>query len=377
MDVRRIAGVAGHRPSGETAAAHTREDKMQHSFRTGARACLFAAALSVAPAAGAARADAVADFYKDKTITVLCPFGAAGGYGMVVRSLAEYMPRYLPGKPRAVPQFMPGGGGLKQANYTYNVAPKDGAVIALMYDNMPTAQTVQPERGVKFDARLFGVLGSISHGEVGVFGVFKSTGIVSMADAKAKQAALGSTGTSSAQYIVPNVANKLIGTNFRLVPGYKSTGELFLALERGELTGLFSNYATFVQMRPGWISEKKMNFLAQLADRRSADFPNVPLLQELVSDPVEKGVFELLSKSRIPGKITIAPPGVPEARLAALRAAFAKTMADPGFKAEMAKINQAVDPRPWQEALQIITDTVETSQDVVDRVRALTARKKK
>ena len=76
-----------------------------------------------------ASADAVSDFYKGNTITIITATGAGSAYGLHGRLLADAIRKNIPGNPKIVMQFMPGGGGAKQANYLYNVAPKNGAVI--------------------------------------------------------------------------------------------------------------------------------------------------------------------------------------------------------------------------------------------------------
>ena len=90
----------------------------------------LAASLIIALAAAPARAaDAVADFFKGKTVQVLIGFGPGGGYDLYARTLARYMGKHIPGNPTLVPQNMPGAGGVKAMNYLYNVARKDGTVI--------------------------------------------------------------------------------------------------------------------------------------------------------------------------------------------------------------------------------------------------------
>ena len=69
------------------------------SNRIAARTACVAAATLCLVWSGAAVAESAADFYKGKTITVLSPFGASGGYGRTVTLLAEYFPRHLAGKP--------------------------------------------------------------------------------------------------------------------------------------------------------------------------------------------------------------------------------------------------------------------------------------
>src|SRR5258707_13812745 len=101
----------------------------QPPFRGRKSVPALAAALLVAAVAPVHAADAVADFYKGKTVQVLVGFGPGGGYDLYARTLARFMGKHIPGNPTMVPQNMPGAGGVKVMNYLYNVAPKNGTVI--------------------------------------------------------------------------------------------------------------------------------------------------------------------------------------------------------------------------------------------------------
>ena len=70
-------------------------------------------------------------FFAGKTINVLSPFDGAGSYPQIALALAQTLPKYIPGRPSAVGQFMPGAGGMKMANYLYKLAPKDGTAIGV------------------------------------------------------------------------------------------------------------------------------------------------------------------------------------------------------------------------------------------------------
>jgi len=80
---------------------------------------------------GAVHADAVADFYKGKTLRILIGYGAGGGYDTTTRMFAKHLSRHIPGNPTIVPQNMPGAGSMKVANFLYNAAPKDGTSIGV------------------------------------------------------------------------------------------------------------------------------------------------------------------------------------------------------------------------------------------------------
>ena len=74
--------------------------------------------------------DAVSEFYKGRQITVIVGSTAGGGYDIYARLLARHMPTHIPGHPAMVVSNMAGAGSNAAAAYVYNVAPKDGTVIA-------------------------------------------------------------------------------------------------------------------------------------------------------------------------------------------------------------------------------------------------------
>ena len=82
--------------------------------------------------ASPARADAVSDFYKGKTVTFIVGYGTGGGYDVFARLLARYLGKYIPGNPSVVPQNMPGAGSYVAASHIYGAAPKDGTVFAII-----------------------------------------------------------------------------------------------------------------------------------------------------------------------------------------------------------------------------------------------------
>ena len=330
----------------------------------------IAVLLILLPNISAQAADTVASFYAGKTLRVISPFEVSGVYGQVAKLLADYLPKYLPGHPTGVPQFMVGAGGLQGTNYMANGAPRDGTVISVLYDSMPATQVTDPTE-VRFDARLFNVLGSINKGDFGLAVVMKTSGVTNIEDAKTHALYFGATGTGSAQYYVPDAMNKLLGTKFKLIPGYPSVAEQFLAMDKGEAQGIFTNYSVLLGARPEWFSNGTLNFLAQLGDQRSYLFPDVPLLQDLAKNPSDKEVFSFLAQSRVPGKIFFAPPGVPADRLDALRQAFAAALKDPELRNLILKLQLEYDPRDWQTAQNVITRTVETPPEILTRVKQL------
>src|SRR5262249_7926216 len=124
-------------------------------------------ALSVAFVSSGARADAVADFYRGKTINVDIGVNVGGGYDFEARLLARFMRAHIPGNPTLVPQNMIGAGGIKMANFLYAIAPQDGTAIGMFPNTLIAVQAVGTD-GAQYDANRFSWIGSMTTGPLPV-----------------------------------------------------------------------------------------------------------------------------------------------------------------------------------------------------------------
>ena len=84
--------------------------------------------------------EAIAAFYKGKSVNVLIGVGVGGEYDLHARLVARYIGRHIPGNPNIVPQNMLGAGGVKMVAYLLQVAPKDGTNIGMIANNFPAMQ---------------------------------------------------------------------------------------------------------------------------------------------------------------------------------------------------------------------------------------------
>jgi tripartite-type tricarboxylate transporter receptor subunit TctC len=108
------------------------------------RAALFAA-VGLLSAEQAIAADAIADFYKGKTVTISVGYTPGGGYDVYTRAVARHIGKHIPGNPNIVVQNMPGAGSRLAANWLYNVAPKDGAAWAVIGENSALDQALKED----------------------------------------------------------------------------------------------------------------------------------------------------------------------------------------------------------------------------------------
>jgi hypothetical protein len=141
--------------------------------------------------------------------------------------------------------------------------------------------------------------------------VFKSAGVKSIEDVKNKQLLMGSTGKGSQTYILPTLANALLGTKFKVIAGYRGMDGIYLALDRGEVQGFQAVYSSPKPLRPHWFEQNKLVILAANALTPIADQPNVPLLKDMVTDPMDKKILELIGGNGTWGVAGLRLPGFP------------------------------------------------------------------
>jgi hypothetical protein len=214
-----------------------------------ARPIIALAALVCLPT-GPARADAVADFYKDKTITLVSAGEAGGAHGTYAQLLVQHFRRHVPGNPNIVIQHMAGAGGNLAPNYLHNVAPKDGTVIGHPLQDLIFNARIGIA-AVKYDARNVHYLGGADVTRTTV-SIWRASGIHTLEDAKQREVLMGASGRSGQTYIVPVTLNALLGTKFKPVVGYGGINLINLAMERGEIHGQAASWPTITATKREW-----------------------------------------------------------------------------------------------------------------------------
>jgi tripartite-type tricarboxylate transporter receptor subunit TctC len=319
----------------------------------------------------AASADPLADFYAGKTLQMLVGYGPGGGYDIYGRLVAEFLPKYLPGHPAIVTENMPGAGSFAAAKYIAQVAPRDGTVLASLAQTFPLDSAVGGSG--KTNAAEFGYVGRVTT-NIDVGAALASTGIKSIADVRARRYTVGASGRGSTTDIYPEALNAYGGTKFKIVLGYKGTNEILLAMDRGEVDAVGAyGLPGMLVTRPGWIDKGEAALLYQAALKRSPLLPNVPTLPELAVSDEGRAILRTIASTAEIGRSIIVGPGVPQERLAALRAAFAQMVKDPVFVAACSKRHLMFDPASGEDMDAIVKETFALPKPTLAKIGALLA----
>jgi tripartite-type tricarboxylate transporter receptor subunit TctC len=330
----------------------------------------FAVALGAALLLWATGASAQNDFYRGKTVTLVISSSAGGGYDVMGRTIARYLPKHIPGNPRVIVTNMPGAGGIGATNYLYRSAPKDGTFIGAIQNNLPFEPLLGTREAV-YDPTKFNWLGSPSI-EVGLVVVWKTAPVNTIQDLQRREITVGSSGANSTPSFYARLINETLKTKMKIVVGYPGQNEAYLAMERGEVDGFPSLfYNTLNATRPNWRTERNVKVILQYGLEKEPALPNVPSALDLVTNPEDRQLLQAGLAQVTMGRPYLMPPGVPQDRVAIMRKALEDTFKDAAFVADANRLALGVDPRTGAQVQQMLEEAYKMPPNIVARLRTL------
>jgi len=294
------------------------------------------AALALLGATGALGASDAAEFFRGKRLTYIVPTKPGGGYDTYARLIARHLPKHLPVKAVEV-RNVPGASHLIGMQQLFVAAP-DGLTLGTFNSGLIYAQINRVE-GMDRDLRELSWIGKAAS-DVRVFVVGTHTGIGSIAQLRqgGRTLHLATSGKSSASNYETGMVIRLLGLDATPVHGFVGT-EAELAVMRGDIDGLLGYYSALREF-----TEQGNGRILFRIGEGPAELAAVPELGSLLSAPEAQRFVALVAAQASLGRLTVAPPGVPPARLAVLREAYLRTLADPELLREAAAMRLPIQP---------------------------------
>ena len=314
-----------------------------------------------------ATAQSVEDFYRGKTTTIIVYSDAGSSYDTYARVLARHMPAQIPGRPGMIVKNMVGAGGLTATRYLYNNAPRDGTTLGTISRGIP----FEPLLGntvVEFDPLKFIWLGSMSK-ETTMYVSWQTARVKTAQDLMTTELLLAGTGAGADSEVISHALNGILGAKIKLISGYKGASNAALALERGEIEGIYWTWNGINTTHPSWITEKKLNLLFQTRSTPHPELPDVPLVTVLAKTDEQRQALALLFARDVLGRPFLVPPEVPADRVKALRSAFDASVRDPALLVDADKGKMEIELVTADEVEALIRAAYATPQAVVDRVK--------
>jgi len=322
---------------------------------------------------GSASAASVADFYKNKKMTIIIGSTVGGGYNQYGRLLGRHIGRYIPGNPTFIPKNMPGAGGRRALAYVAKVAPRDGTVLGILVRSTFFDKLMYPKKAIDVDPTTLTWIGSANK-EVGTCIAWHESGFKTLEDTQKRVSIMGSSGPASSGTIFPKVLNEVAGTKMRIILGYPGSTQVHLAMERNEVTGRCGmGWDSLMARYRSWYFDKKVYIFLQIGLNKHPKLPDVPLLIDLARNDKEKQMLVLFSAPNDMGRPYFGPPKIPADRLKALQVAFLDTMKDKKFLREASKLNVAISPMSGPDVAALVKKIWDTPKDVVAMAQAVLA----
>jgi len=307
------------------------------------------------------------EFYRGKTINLIIPNAPGGSFDLYARLAASHLGRFIPGHPAIVAQNMPGAAGMQAANYLTSLAPKDGTVLSVLVPNITLAQ-ILGVASIAYDTRRFNWIGRIIATTATLF-TWHTSGTKTLSDLKTRETLVASTGPLSQAEINSTMLNGVVGTRFKLIRGYRGSGEAALAVERGEADGTLMPWEFLKSAHADWLRDSKISIVAIYVRRPIAERPDVRSVYDLAETSEQANVLRLFLGADEMGHPIAMPPDVPRDRVEAVRNALMMMVRDPEFLADAAKRKLDLLPGSHEELERTVAEAFAASPAEIEIAR--------
>jgi tripartite-type tricarboxylate transporter receptor subunit TctC len=325
---------------------------MKHLTRRNLNAALLAttvisASAFIAPLA----AQAQADVYPNKPITLIVPWTPAGPSDAVLRAFAESASRIL-GVP-VICENKPGAGGALGAAAMVGARP-DGYMLTqlpLGIYRQPHMQKTNydPVKDITHIACLTGYTFCIAASLDAPFKTLKE--MVAYAKANPGKLEYGHTGTGTTPHLAIEDFSQKAGIELNPIP-YKGAAEIMQSILGGHLR-MASSTTEIIPL----VKEGRLRLLATLGSKRTKAFPDVATVKENGWDTISESPFGIGG-----------PKGMDPAIVRVLNDAFKKTLDDPKVIETLDKFYQPVIYMNSEDYTKYAVRTFEAEKATVERL---------
>ena len=277
-------------------------------------------------------------YYQGKTVRMLVGSGPGGGYDVFSRMIAPYLARVL--GTTVVVENQPGAGGLTALNRLY-AAPPDGYLLSLSNGTGAAFAQITGQKGVRFDLAKFSYLATVG-APPALWMVAPESPIKTVEQALATQLKWrwAASGSTSGLATGAAFACEALKIQCQIVAGYTGSNQAALAVTRGEMDAI-----NLPESSANHFQRTKQNSaIATMGRTKSRFFPDQPTIFQAVKlDADAEWLFDFYDNVSNLGRVMVAAPNMPPARLGYLQAIVKETLADPQLIAEGEKAERIIE----------------------------------
>ncbi|MBT3792698.1 MAG: hypothetical protein HOF95_06700 [Rhodospirillales bacterium] len=338
-------------------------------------ALLSGAALALSLNSGVVNA---APIYKGKDVELTIGANPGGGYDSYARVTARFIAKNIPGEPTIIPRNRPGAGSRKALNWFFTAAPRNGTVFGAFFPSSLIDPLMRPKRS-KYDITKLNFLGSVNKTARQCV-ARKDSKVHTFTDLLKHELLVGATarGGSTRDYAI--VLNKLFGTKFKVISGYKGSKGIVLSIERGETQGLCGYaWSSLKKAKPTWAKGEFIDVVVQLTMEPHAAMTKLgaPMIWDFVKTDRQRKILEFMIKQQEFGRPYAMPPGTPMANVKIFRKAIMKTWNSAEFKAGAARARLDVNPISAKQVSKLVNELFATPKNLLKEIGQMTKKPKR
>jgi tripartite-type tricarboxylate transporter receptor subunit TctC len=338
-------------------------------------ALLSGAALALSLNSGVVDA---APIYKGKDVELTIGANPGGGYDGYARVTARFIAKHIAGNPTIIPRNRPGAGSRKALNWFFNGAPKNGMVFGAFYPSALIDPLMRPKRS-KYDITKLNFLGSVNKTARQCI-ARKDSKVHTFTDLLKHELLVGATsrGGSTRDYAI--VMNKLFGTKFKVISGYKGSKGILLSIERGETQGLCGYaWSSLKKAKPTWAKGEFVDIVVQLTMDPHGPMTKLgaPMIWDFVKTDRQRKIMEFMIKQQEFGRPYAMPPGTPKANIKIFRKAIMTTWNSAEFKAGAARARLDVNPISAKAVSTLVSELFATPKNLLKEIGQMTKKPKR
>ncbi len=298
-----------------------------------------------------------AQFYKDKTLTLLINYGVGGNADTEARVYQRFLPKYIPGNPNVIIQNAPGAGGINAINMLgMNIGSRsDGFTMG--YFTVSATDSLVENPALKVKLTDFAYVAGARGWNVAYARKDTAPGLSKPSDiGKATRLFIGGYSKTSSHDTRLRLAADIMGRPYTLVTGFPATADINKAMIQGEVNFSGSSLPGFqTQVMPQIVNQGIGMALFQFPvigrDGKPAGNPNLEAAGLRIFDDVYREAFgkppsgpkndAMLLMNDIGGKLQrgmMFNKATPAEAVRTLREAIMKVAADPDFQAEFQRV---------------------------------------
>lgn len=303
---------------------------------------------------------AAREFYAGEEVTFVVSYSEGGGYDRMARAMAPLLEEFLGAT--VFVENLPGAGGLVAANSLWN-GDTEGREFGYFAGQGTVASVLAEAEGVGFEMEDWEFLARVA-AEPRMLTIGSCQPLETFEDVLAmSDFTFASTGPGGADHIDQAVLFEVFPLNGRTVAGYAGSSETRLAVTSCDAVGGSGT----VSSREQELADGDHRAVLIIGRERLEDLPDVPTMLEFDLTDEQRAVATAHIGMAELGRIVLAPPGVPEDRVAFLRAAFEAVVND-------SRLDEAQDPfGPYlsgPELADLVSDILGAPQAYVDVLKA-------